>query len=441
MKWNFRDVESALQSDVTKTLEVQTKHDNRFADRRLLRSSIPDKSHTEDRMGGGLIFEKLRNVFTKGVPEKLQMWLKEERPAEIVFKALHFDQPGYPFAQAHFAAWVEYANTLSTKFPDMPAISILTKQYGDNKLYKIIKYAKRDAHTKALAIELETKQMQRWFATEKDPAEVFRVFDLHLNWRDMFDSREFITWTKYVDDLNTKHPEDPIWMYSTLTKHFDDEDLLSMTNVKKNGQKSKAMATKVENDWFQANLQKHKTPFEVFKALGLRKTTDKLLVNVVSETALAGTWVKYMEAFNSRYPDKKTTTIKTLTKAFGDFEVVKMLNAAKLKGSVEDFVAELEFAQQKLWLEKRKTIDDVFNLLQLDNEVIVFRPRDYSFFTRWVSYINAVITENPTKKDAVFSGLQARFNDKALETIISEAKKYPNMKNIANEIRTEKISI
>ncbi|OWY93666.1 RxLR effector protein, partial [Phytophthora megakarya] len=295
---------------------------------RLLRSA-PGKEHKEER--GFHFVDKVKSVFTKGTPEKLQKWLQQEKSVDTVYKNLHLNKPGYPFDNPHFAAWVDYANTLSVKFPKMSAISTLTKHYGDEMLYRIIQLAKRNERTEKLAIGLESKQMQQWLTNRKDPDDLFRLFQLNDDASKMLENSKFITWTEYVDDLNAKHPDEPTWMYSTITKYFSDEALLKMTSIQKlSGEKSKAMATKVENDWFQANLQNQRTPYEVFQGLGFGKTTDQLLDVVVSDSVLIRTWIDYMNEFNRRNPTKKTTMIETFTKSFGDLGVSNMLDTAKM---------------------------------------------------------------------------------------------------------------
>ncbi|OWZ14608.1 RxLR effector protein [Phytophthora megakarya] len=107
---------------------------------------------------------------SKGVPEKLQKWLQDETPVDTVFKGLHLDVNNAGkglFDNPHFAAWVEYADTLSVKIPEMSAISSLTRRFGDGRLYNFIQRAKMNPSTENLAKKLETKQIQHWLAVGK----------------------------------------------------------------------------------------------------------------------------------------------------------------------------------------------------------------------------------------------------------------------------------
>ncbi|OWY94477.1 Avirulence (Avh) protein, partial [Phytophthora megakarya] len=243
----------------------------------------------------------------------------------------------------------------------MAAISTLTKHYGDDFLYQIIQAGKKRADMKNLALKLETEQIQHWICS-KNP--------------------EFITWTKYVDDLNINHPEEPMWMYSTLTKYFNDDVLFKMTNVAKDSEKTKAI---MEDDWIVAVLEKHKKTYQVLQSLGLGKTTDNLLKKVMLEDSLAITWVNYVEASNKRYPNEKMTMLETFTKAFSDDGVTTMLQAAKSKIWTRPLATKLESSLLKMWLDGGKTTDDVFNLLKLDKVVIVYHFGDEPLFNTWVS--------------------------------------------------------
>ncbi|OWZ11081.1 RxLR effector protein [Phytophthora megakarya] len=176
---------------------------------RLLRSNNdPDKGHSEERTGGSAL-EKLTNAFKpKGVPEKLEKWLKDEKAADTVFKRLnlHVNKRGQSlFDKPYFAAWVEYADALNAKMPEMSAISILTKRYGGDSLVNMIKAANMNPSTQSIASKLEMKQIQHWLTIKKDPAELFRLFKLDTDVKNIFETPEFTTWVKYVDDLSAKY--------------------------------------------------------------------------------------------------------------------------------------------------------------------------------------------------------------------------------------------
>ncbi|OWZ08666.1 RxLR effector protein [Phytophthora megakarya] len=362
-----------LQSNFPKITKFHATNNAGITVSRLLRrNSEDDKGPTEERAKDLLVpaFETLKSVLmsSKVTPEKLQEWLKNEKPADIVFKRLHLDKHTLRlFDTPLFAAWVNYADTLSIKFPEMSAISTLIRQYGDDALYKLIKEAKTSASTKTLATQLEMKQMQHWLATKKDPDELFRLFKLGMGVSNILEKPEFITWVKYVDDLNAKYPEEPTRIYTTVTKYINDEALFKITNAAKWSTKYKSIGIKVENDWLQAGIESHKIPYQALLDLGLGKSTHNLLELLWLNPPVFQTWIKYMNVFNTMYPEEKTTLMETFTKAFGDVKVTKMLHAGK---DQEWWIlaTQLESVQLQMWLDSGKTTDDVFQLLKLDNK-------------------------------------------------------------------------
>ncbi|OWZ21489.1 Avirulence (Avh) protein [Phytophthora megakarya] len=429
-----------LQSDFSERTQSQVVSDSDVSVIRLLRSnSAADKELTEERAGGLSVsgFERFKSVFksSKIPSEKLQKWLESGKSADVVFTRFRLHKRRNPFNAPQFAAWVQYADELSAKLPEMSAISTLTRQYGDDALFRMIKVAKMDTHTNTLAIELETKQMQHWVAIRKDPDEVFQLFTLSP-WTNMFETPEFTTWVKYVEDLNTKHPENPAWMSSTLTKYYNDETLFKIIDRLKRSGKSKAIAAKMENDWIQAGVQNHKPPYQVLLDLGLGKKTDNILEQLSSEQPLhIRTWVQYIEVFNRRYPEEKTSVIESLTKIFDDVGVTTMLNIAK----DWDITTNLRSAQLRMWLDSGKSTDDVFKLLKLDQEENIYSFRDKALLNSWVSYINVFVKEHPDQTSTLFAAMEARLKDKPLNELLNVAKKFRSMEDTATKIQTKKI--
>ncbi|OWZ00664.1 Avirulence (Avh) protein [Phytophthora megakarya] len=375
---------------------------------------------------------------SKVTPEKLENWLKQGKSADVVFERLHLHAVGRRlFNEPQFNAWVQYADELSVKIPGMSAISTLTRQYGDEVLFRMIETAKKSSDTESLATKLETQQMQHWLRSRKDPDEVFHLFEVDNLWGNILKKTEFTAWSKYVDNLNTNYPEEPMWMYATLSKRYDDEVLFKMIKEAKLVEEYKTIAIKLEDEWFQVGLQRRKIPYKALIDLGLGKSRNTLVGQLMDEKSLANIWVKYLQAFNMRYPDQKTTTIQSLTNSFGDVDVTTMLHTAKMDIWTRNLASQLEVAQVKMWLDSGKTTDDVFKLLKLDKQAISFQNK--VLLNTWISYINAFIKENPNKKITLFSALEIRFKDRQLNEILNVAKKFPGMESIATKIQTVNI--
>ncbi|OWZ01013.1 Avirulence (Avh) protein [Phytophthora megakarya] len=287
-----------------------------------------------------------------------------------------------------------------------------------------------DPPTLKLATKLEMDQMQHWLTTRKDPDEVFQLLQLNMAGSNIFEKAAFPTWVKYVDDLNSKYPEDPTWMYTTLAKYVNDNVLFQMTYVAKKSENTKAIATKVEDEWFQSGLQNRKTPAKALLNLELGTTADSGL-----ESSLLSTWARYTEVFGRRYPEEKSTMIETLTKNFDDFDVTKILHIAKTEELTNPLATKLEAAQLKLWLNSGKSTDDIFKLLKLDQDINDYSFQDKILLSTWVSYLDLFITKHPDKKDVLFSALEFRLNDRPFNEIISMAKKFSSLESTAIRIQ------
>ncbi|KAK1944363.1 hypothetical protein P3T76_004275 [Phytophthora citrophthora] len=84
------------------------------------------------------------------------------------------------FENPQFIRWLQYAGDLSATGKGSSAISVLSTKYGDETLYAMIEWAKKQEGTKVLDTRLQTDQLQHWIRTRKDPDEVFRLYDLNF---------------------------------------------------------------------------------------------------------------------------------------------------------------------------------------------------------------------------------------------------------------------
>ncbi|KAG3135245.1 hypothetical protein PI126_g18338 [Phytophthora idaei] len=90
-----------------------------------------------------------------------------------------------------------------------------------------------------------------------------------------------------------------------------------------------------------------------------------------------------------------------------------------------------------MWKSHGKSIDDVYEMLNL-----YAWSHDFShnpLLSTWVSYMNTIITDNPSKLSTLISTLETRFNDRPLLQILEKAKKFPSMESAAAKLQTEKM--
>ncbi|KAG2879778.1 hypothetical protein PC117_g26692, partial [Phytophthora cactorum] len=426
--------------------------------RGFLRTTGSIAANTDEDERAGLsvpVAEKLKTWFTssKVTPKRLQSWLNKGKSAETVFTRMQLTKAGsWLFYDSQFPTWLQYVDDLNAKTSQKgtSAISALTAQYGDDALYKMIVQAKIISRTKDLATKLQADQAQHWVAIRKDPDEVFHLFKLDKVKRNILSNPEFTAWVKYVDDVSTKHPEEPVSMIPALRKYFNDDTLLELTATAKRTEETKSIANKVEDDLLQVWLGSRKTPDEALVELGLCRTTNGIL-----ESPLFNTLTKYLDAYNERYPDK--TTVLSNPLFMGWINYVKVFNKEKPKkreswfdplhinyhwDAVDQMIEKamqnpstvkiakmVESAWLKQWLDREKSPSDAFRFLYLNNagEQTLASPK----FKTWAKYLNDFNQRYPDRKETMIDGIRTDYIDINLIPMLYAAQKDPRTKKLA----------
>ncbi|KAK1935670.1 hypothetical protein P3T76_010365 [Phytophthora citrophthora] len=287
--------------------------------------------------------------------------------------------------------------------------------------------------TKAVGTRLKTYQLKHWVEIRKDPEEVFKLYSLnYAGWR-FLSEPQFSAWTKYVDELNAKNEGAMVSIIPTLRKHFSDDDLFKIALAAKRSEETEAMGTKLEDAFVQFWIQRKETPDNVLVQLGLKRSTETLL-----ENPLLNILTKYTEVYNVKYAAKKTTVIETLTRAFDDETVAKLLVAGREKSTTKKIAKQFQADQLEMWLNSGQSVDDVYKLLNIPSRRLVGDFDNLKLFNTWVTYMNAVSVKNPEKISAMFSTLTPTFRDRPMMQILEAANKFPSMEKAATKFQLEK---
>ncbi|KAE9334185.1 hypothetical protein PR003_g13648 [Phytophthora rubi] len=324
-------------SDFSTWAGVHTANESGISTTRFLRASavVDNDDDTieddgEERAGLSVPIADKVKIFlssSKVTPGRLQKWLTEEKPADTVFARMRLDKVD-EYLLLHlpqFTDWLKYVDDLSAKNPTKgtSAVSTLAAHYGDAGLYKMIgRYMY--AGPKDLATKLQKELMQHWLATAKAPDDVFHAMKLDKVGDNILSNPEFTAWAKYVEDFNAKYPEQPALMAPALRKYYSDGALFKMTDEVISGEGFKSVATKIQDELIHLWLSSRKTPDDALVELGLGKTADTLM-----ESPLFDIWLKYTNAYSTKYPREKSTVIETLTRKFDDAAVARLLYKAK----------------------------------------------------------------------------------------------------------------
>ncbi|KAG6599847.1 putative RxLR effector [Phytophthora cinnamomi] len=332
-----------------------------------------------------------------------------------------------------FTQWLKYVDGLRAKNPakETSAISRLTAYFGDATLYKMIDEGTKTSRTKGLATELQIEQMKLWVSVAKNPDDVFHFMELDKVKKDILSNPEFSAWAKYVDDFNAKYPEKQASMIPTLLKSYNDATLFRMSETAMSVEGTKSIATKLQDQLIRVWLNSRKSPDEALEKLGLGMARNSLL-----EHPFFSSWLKYTNAYSTKYPQEESTVIKTLTRRFGDTNVVRILGAAVSKDATRSIATKLESAQLEMWFRNGKSVDDVREWLRIDD---IGDFTGIPLLNTWVSYLNVVLKENPGKATELLTKLETHFTDKPFNQILQAAMKFPSMESAATKIQAEKI--
>ncbi|KAG2876115.1 hypothetical protein PC115_g23715, partial [Phytophthora cactorum] len=121
-----------------------------------------------------------------------------------------------------------------------------------------------------------------------------------------------------------------------------------------------------------------KTTEDVFKLL--RLNTDK--GGEILKKPVLTTWFKYVGMSGQ---DANQLLLLKLKMEFSDEDLAKVLVAAGRDTNVQIEVWDMILAQHRCWRGRKKTAEDVFNLLKLNNEgEQLFKSR---ILDVWVSYV------------------------------------------------------
>ncbi|KAG3109272.1 hypothetical protein PI125_g11065 [Phytophthora idaei] len=330
---------------------------------------------------------------------QLQYWLNDRRAPADVLKLLGLTKTGDNlFDNPQFVTWLIYVADYNSKNSRkaIPRISILTSNYGDDALSKMVVEAKKTSSTATIAAKLQAEQIQHWLDIQKSPGDVFKFLALNKAGDKLLDNPQFSAWVKYVDDLNKANIDEKTTLMSVLATHYNSEGLVNIlkaaTNVPASSKVVKRLKT--EQKWLTKD-----TLDELFKRLKLDKAGNDVLINPQLKT-----WISYMKEYNMANPKYQTTLIGTLVKNYGDENLAKILEAATKVKSMASTAKILQNEQFQLWMKKGWSPNAIFNVLHLDKagDKLLSNP----LVVTWNKYLSAFNWENPDKKTTLWEILK-----------------------------------
>ncbi|KAG6611033.1 suppressor of RNA silencing [Phytophthora cinnamomi] len=293
--------------------------------------------------------------------------------------------------------------------------------------------AKKVPSTEALAMRLQSEQLQHRLSTDKDPATVFTLFKLDRIGRDkLWASPQFSTYIKYADNFFVKNPNKRVTTIGVVRLKYGDDGLLTMIIAAEKEPGMQKIAKRVEQELFQAWKADLRTPDEAFENRRLGNVGDSLL-----ESPLFGYYTRFLNDYNNVHAGKEATMISALTTHYDDEALTSMLVASKKVPSTEKLATKLQDDQIKFWLAEKNPIvkpDELFKSLRLDESVddLLTSP----FLDTWASYLNAYNAKYPPGDNVLMTDIfRAAFGDQDLIRMLIKVKEVSSTKKIATSLQ------
>ncbi|OWZ08875.1 RxLR effector protein [Phytophthora megakarya] len=293
-------------------------------------------------------YEYARNMATNLEAAQLEMWLHGGKSTDDVFKLLKLDKSANTFKDKPLLTqWVTYIDLFLTENPNKMAslFSGLQTHFKDRRLNEILNIVHTFPKMESTATKIQAEKIRSYLVKNEEPTNVFELLALDDIGDDVLGTPLFHSWMKYVEDFNKQNPDDKTSWLTTLNFKFREKRLHRAINRALENQSTAKMGKMVQNAVLQEWLDQKTPPKLVFHFLELRKAEEQALVSPRFEA-----WAKYLDDFNKRYPDDKTTMLDAINYNINIPNLLLAFNVAKKNPSTEKVAVNLENAIIDSWL-------------------------------------------------------------------------------------------
>ncbi|KAF1788664.1 hypothetical protein GQ600_12409 [Phytophthora cactorum] len=239
------------------------------------------------------------------------------------------------FVGASGSKYVKYFKEISNN-DNVNPISTLAAKYEDDALYKLIAQAERNAEMENHASYLQVEQTRYWIDKKNNPSEIFHLFQLDKmqSRKDIFSNPEFTAWVKYVDDLNTKYPDQPVSMTPTLAKLTTktDPDPTPYPRCSHDVPQHEKGCVQFAGGYDFHIVELWKSPREVFKMLGV----GNVFGNSALRNPLIKWWLNYAENFDNVTSNPQESWFQLLLDGMDGVASEKVIKKPKQSPATEE---------------------------------------------------------------------------------------------------------
>lgn len=334
------------------------------ATNRYLRGHEPFENDGE-RVGSDPadITEAVKAFFTKNI----EQWLSEKSSPTDILKLLKLDNAEKAVIHEHsnvalFDEFVKKFNKANPEKAQTLVIKIFTNSYGDKGLFNIIEAARQVPKTARQATRWQERLLNFWADNKKEPKDIFKIMELDKAGDKVLEKPLMLTFVKYVNMFNEKHPDEVEPVIFLLSDLYEDTMVHKLIAARK-VPSTKKIANQMQAELTLSWLARQKRPDKIFDILELDMTADPPF-----ENPLFAAWLKYVDDYNSDLIRKKKAEVVPVLKERFDFDVlVKMRVDENKSASFGRLAFELKIAQQEKWFDEGLKPIDVESLVSSVN--------------------------------------------------------------------------
>ncbi|RQM17431.1 hypothetical protein DD237_001417 [Peronospora effusa] len=291
-------------------------------------------------------------------------WKVDKMSAFDVFELLKLDQDiDYSLYVKMLRMWVNYVKR-SSKSPDL-TMKLVIASFNDVKtramvLSGLIKIDGADEVV--MSVQNSLSKYLKLHESKISASDGFTALRLDKAGANLFNDPNYKIWLEFVVNKTGTLPD---LVAKTVSKHYSDEELLTMVEAFAKAETSDAVMTTLESALVVSWKDKKMSTFGVFKLLKLDQKVDDLLRDKLFSESKFAIWFQYA-AKGGTLPKSAT---KIMLKHYSDDDLLTMVEAFANAKARDVVMTTLESALVVSCKDKKSFAFDVFKLLKLDQKV------------------------------------------------------------------------
>ncbi|KAF4144660.1 hypothetical protein GN958_ATG06190 [Phytophthora infestans] len=306
---------------------------------------------------------------TKLRKEQIQRWLDDAQTPKYVFEMFMIDDKvDGLLTNPRFIAWTKYVDDFNLQNPTSRASMEppIAAHYGDDAVFAMLEAAKKVQLTENVASRLQAEQIKRLLNSNRSPEYVFKAFNLHETGDNLLSTPMFKTWFNYLESFNKKNT-DKETLLAPIHRYYHDHGVAKIVAEGMKNPSTVELSKQLQIQRYKRWLHAERPPRDAFNTFILEKPGADVIIrynerldgklyqvrlNKVSDGLLSSPefqlWSKYLDDWNTKYPDQKQSMAKIFQALFTEDALAKMIMAARNNPSTQKIASLLENAFAKV---------------------------------------------------------------------------------------------